>query len=222
VSTIPKSGQDIRKGSTVQAVVSRGPERYDVPDLSGMTQAQAASALKQRSLAIGRVRHVWNPTVLPGLVVSSDPPVGTPLKRGTPVVVTLSRGPRPIPIPNFTHKDGADAKTALEQLGFHVNLTMAYDDHVPAGQVVSQTPPNGTGFRGDHLGLVVSKGPHLVQVPDVNHYGISAAEQKLTDAGFKYEVKENSPSFGLGFVVDQSPGANAMAPYGSVIILYVV
>ena len=67
----------------------------------------------------------------------------------------------------------------------------------------------------------MSNGPHLVEVPDVDLFGVDAAQQALEEAGFEVEVEHNQPYFGLGYVVGQSPGANDMAPYQSRVVVYI-
>ena len=47
-------------------------------------------------------------------------------------------------------------------------------------------------------------------------------EEALREAGFQVRVLKNTPSFGLGFVVSQSPGGGTMAPYGSTVTVYIV
>jgi serine/threonine-protein kinase len=224
ISTDPGPGRDVAKGGTVRAVISKGPERHDVPDLSGLTRPDAVAAVKARSLTVASPpTRVWSSTVVAGTVVSFTPDAGTPLKRGGVVHLVVSRGPQPIRIPSFVGKDGGDARSALRALGFVVGVPVeAYDDTVDAGKVISQTPSSGIATRGDHIRLVVSKGPHLVQVPDVYHQGTEAASQALADAGFRPEVRPYSPSFGLGFVEDQSPNSGEMAPFGSTVVIYIV
>jgi len=87
--------------------------------------------------------------------------------------------------------------------------------------VISQSPSEGTGFRGDEVALVISSGPEEVEVPDVLGQGIEEATSALVDAGFEVEVVEDSPYFGLGYVTDQDP-YNTTAPVGSSITLYVI
>jgi serine/threonine-protein kinase len=89
--------------------------------------------------------------------------------------------------------------------------------------VVTQRPSAGTGHRGDQVRLVVSLGPRLVAVPDVDSYGVEAAKAALVEAGFRVEVDTYEiASFGLGFVVEQQPAAGAMAPLGSTVTVYLV
>lgn len=223
VSTIPGPGKNVAKGGAVRAVISKGPERHEVPDLSGMTRAQAVEAVQARSLTVADpLSRVWSSTVVSGAVVAFTPKAGVPLKRDGLVHLVISRGPQPIPVIDYLGRSASTARAALEEKGFKVDLVSAYDDAVAAGLVVSQTPHSGIGTLGDHIRLVVSKGPHLVQVPDVYHQGTAAATQALKDAGFRVDVQPYTPSFGLGFVEDQSPNGNDMAPFGSTVSIYIV
>lgn len=222
ISTRPGPGDHILHGGTVAAVISAGPERHDVPNLSGTTESEAARKITGVHLSVGHVTHVWSETVAAGVVISVSPSTGTPLKRSAPVAMVVSKGPEPIPVPGFVHQDASEALAKLRSLGFVPEETDQYDDTVAAGLVIRQSPRSGTGHRGDHIRLVVSRGPHLVAVPNVDSSGVAAAKAALEQAGFQVEVKENSPSFGLGFVVSQSPGADAMAPYGSIVTIYIV
>lgn len=222
ISTDPGPGDHILSGDAVQAVISAGPERHDVPTVSGLSGSDAAKKITGTHLSVGDVTRQWSETVAVGVVISASPDPGTPLRRNAPIALIVSKGPEPIDIPSFVHKDSGDALTKLRSLGFVPDTIDEYDDAIAAGEVISQSPVSGTGHRGDHIKLVVSRGPHLVQVPDVNSSGVAAAEEALKAAGFKVSVQKNTPSFGLGFVVSQSPGGGATAPYGSTVTIYIV
>jgi serine/threonine-protein kinase len=103
-----------------------------------------------------------------------------------------------------------------------VSVERKYDDEVAEGFVISQRPDDGVGYAGDDVELVVSLGPHLVEVPNVNRFGIDDAEDALADQGFRSSRREFEPYLGLGFVVGQSPAAGELAPFGSTVVLTVV
>jgi beta-lactam-binding protein with PASTA domain len=50
--TTPKSGTEIKKGETVTVYVSRGPERIAVPNVVGMSPADATAALRAAGLSV--------------------------------------------------------------------------------------------------------------------------------------------------------------------------
>ncbi len=222
VSTEPDAGDNVVKGGTVEAVISKGPERHNVPDLEGMSESEAIKAITGATLTVAKPRRVWSESVAEGDVISFSPKAGTELKRSDPVHLVVSRGPRPISITDYVGKDADTAESELADAGFSIKRVERYNDDVEAGVVLKQTPRHGNGFAGDSIRLVVSLGPHLVEVPDVNSFGVNDAEDALTEAGFEVKVVHNEPYFGLGFVVGQSPGSEDMAPFGSKVTIEVV
>ena len=223
ISTDPAPGSQVAKGGTVQAIISKGPERHDVPDLAELSRADAVAAVQARSLTVASPPTMsWSNTVPAGTVISFRPEAGTPLRRGGVVHLVISRGPQPIVIPSFVGKPADQAQAALEDRHLVVDRVDAYDDHVAAGLVISQAPERGTAYAGDHIRLVVSKGPHLVKVPDVYHQGTDSARDALEAEGFKVRVAPYTPSFGLGFVEAQSPSGGEQASFGSTVTIYIV
>ncbi|MGZ4468143.1 MAG: Stk1 family PASTA domain-containing Ser/Thr kinase [Nocardioidaceae bacterium] len=223
VSTDPGGGDRILKHGTVDATISRGPERHAVPRLRGLSVDQAQRALQHSHLAYGTSTYRYSDNVAKGTVLSSDPKQGQELRRGTAVDLVVSRGARPIPIPDFTGRSARLAEHRLGRLGFSVSTASTqYDDNVPRGDVISQSPNGGTGHHGDAISLVVSKGPQLVQVPNVRSMGVQQATQTLQAAGLQVSVTHSNLYVGLGYVVSQDPGADQMVPRGTVVTISLV
>jgi serine/threonine-protein kinase len=210
------------RGGTVQVWISRGPERYSVPQLAGLTEAKARELIAATKLQVGSVERVYTMEVGKGRVVRSAPAAGALLRRNAPVSLVVSLGPEPVTIPSVTGLPLDQAKAMLEPLGLTVTTSEEYSDSVPAGAVVSQNPGPGPGHRGDPVALVVSKGPEFLPVPEVRGRGEQEARQILTDAGFSVEVRRSQLYVGANLVVNQSPGPGESARVGSVIVLEVV
>ena len=223
ISTEPGPGTKIVDGGQIDAVVSRGPERHPVPGLAGLSRAAATAALENAGLQPGEVTGTWSETVPAGTVLEAGTEAGAPVKRGTAVGFTVSKGPKPVEIADWTGKDADAAVKALEKAGLEVEVVTAHSDEVPVDQVVSQTPGPGTGQKGDTVELTRSLGPVLVTVPNVRAMGVRAAEEVMRDAGFRTRVQAAAVNYiGVGFVVSTDPKARAQAPKGSLITLYVV
>jgi serine/threonine-protein kinase len=222
VSTDPDPGDRVLKNGSVGAVISLGPERHKVPDVRNQSLDEAQLALDENKLEYGEEIQRFDEKIAKGLVVTTDPAPGTSLRPGTAVDVVVSKGPRPIKIPDFTGRSAEVAETALEKRGFKVDTTEANDDTVPKGRVVSQNPGSGTGQRGDVITLVVSKGPVMVEVPDVVRMGVAEARDRLEGAGFKVVIRESSLYIGVQYVVSTDPSGGSMAPKGSTVIVSVV
>ncbi len=221
VSTDPDPGDNVLGGGVVEAVVSKGPERHDVPDLKGMSESEAIEAITDNALTVGTDRS-WSESVPEGDVISFSPKAGTELKRDDVVQLVVSKGPRPIKISDYVGDPADQAESELKQAGFKVRRVEKYHDDIAEGEVMRQRPGQGTGYAGDRITLVVSLGPHLVEVPNVDSFGVEEAQDALAEAGFEVEVTQYEPYFGLGFVVGQSPDAGSMAPFGSTLEITIV
>ena len=224
LSTDPDPGSRILDDGTVSLTLSLGKERYDVPQLAGLSEDKAQDALAATSLGFGKSVERWNESVPEGKVIRSDPEAGKTLKPGTAVDLIVSKGRQPIKVKDWTGKDADEATEALTGKGLEVEVVgEEYDDTVPEGDVLTQTPTSGTLFRGERVELTVSLGPELVAVPDgLVATGVDAARAALEAAGFEVEVEEGSAYLGLGYVMEVDPDAGTMLPKGSTVTIYLV
>jgi len=222
ISTDPGAGSRILEGGTVEAVVSKGPERYAVPKLRGVALTDVEGLLGAEHLTLGTVKPVWSETVEKGVVVVATPRAGTELRRDSAVDVAVSKGPEPIRIPDLTGKDVEQAQQRLTELGFKVARTDENSDDVPKGRVISQDPVDGRGFRGDRIALVGSKGPVLVEVPDLRTKSVDEATSTLTGLGLKVDVVRTQFYIALDRIVRQSPGSGTAIPKGDTVTIYIV
>ncbi|TDD58447.1 Stk1 family PASTA domain-containing Ser/Thr kinase [Kribbella antibiotica] len=222
LSTDPKSGDRIIKDGEIQLTVSKGPERYRVPQLAGLDLDAANLALAPVKLVQGQVNEQYNETVPAGRVVAFYPRFDMVVAPNTAVNFVVSKGKKPIGVPDFTGKTYREANKALRKLGFGVTRTEQYDAKVPQGAVISQTPKSGTLFAKDKVQLVVSKGPPLVDVPNVKRKSLADAQRILTQAGFQVKVEKAPLNLGLNIVAAQSPGAGQKVRPGSLITVTVL
>ena len=76
ISADPIPGSNVGRGSDVALVVSRGPERYEVPPVVGMTLAEATTRIEEVNLTVGDVREVFHESVPDGQVITAKPGPG--------------------------------------------------------------------------------------------------------------------------------------------------
>ena len=222
ISTDPEPEARIAKGDAVFVVLSRGEELYAVPPVLDMTEREAQQELTEAHLQATPVQR-YNGSTDPGIVFDISVEVGDEVPPGTNVKIFVSKGPRPIQITDTSGQPYQQARGELEDLGFTVpKPAREFSDDVPRGVVISQTPNEGTGSRGEVVQLTISKGPQLAEVPSVVGLIPDDAVDELANAGFESRVRRDE-SYVLGIiVVDQDPAAETMAPVGSTITIYVV
>ncbi|WP_298456971.1 Stk1 family PASTA domain-containing Ser/Thr kinase [uncultured Cellulomonas sp.] len=223
IASAPDPGAAVRRDGTVEITVSRGPEMTTVPaDLVGATSEAAQEALQTAGLVLGETQAVYDDDVPEGAVMAVSPEGGTELPKGDEVVLTVSRGPAPVTIPQVIGATRDQATEDLESEGLAVEVTEAYSDTVPAGSVIEQSPVQGTaGRRGDVVTVVVSLGPELIEVPDVVGEQYAAAAERLTALGF-VPSRENVLGGFFGTVRQQSVEGGDRVPRGTTIRLTVV
>jgi eukaryotic-like serine/threonine-protein kinase len=204
------------EGSTVSVVLSLGPQPVTVPTgLAGLPQADAAAVLQTLGLKVGNVTHATSMTVPAGEVISSNPNTGT-LLPGQSVDLLVSSGKPTATVPALTGPNAASfsaAQTALQSLGLTAVESDQFSDTVAKGQVIGTQPAGGTTVTvGTQVTVVVSKGPDLVAVPDVQGQTVPQATQALNAAGFAVSVNNASSN---ATVKSTNPPGGTMAKRGS-------
>jgi serine/threonine-protein kinase len=220
ISSDPGAGGRVEANGTVSVILSKGPERFRVPDVKGMSQAGATSALESVSLKAGQIVQDYSRKVPEGLVVRSDPAVGTPLKRDTPVSLTLSLGPEPVVVPDVRGMTLDQAQATLIGGGLKPRVVEQFDETVPFGQVIGTEPAGGTtAFRGDKVRMLVSKGSQFVPVPSVVGMDTESARTTLENAGFQVTTEEQFGVTIANRVLSQNPSGGSQVERGTLITL---
>ena len=221
VRTDPGEGDRVRRGGTVTAFLSKGPERYPVPSLVGRSPEDATKALEAAHLKVGKQIEVYDETIPVGTVVSGSIDASKQVKPGTVVDLNVSKGPAPIKIVSFKDKPFADAEAFFKNAGLVVQRAEdKFHDTIVAGNVISSDPKVGGSVpRGGTVTLTVSKGPELIPIPNVRGLPAAAAKKKLTDLKFKVETKR--VSFFGNTAWGTNPGEGQQAPKGSTVTLYI-
>lgn len=214
----PGPGERILKGGQVTLTLSLGPERYQVPDIIGVAYEIAASELQRMKLVAQRAADRYSDDVPAGSVLSVEPKVGTQLKPGDKVTITVSKGKAPLTVPNVVGKNVNDAQQILQGMGLVVEVEQV-DSPKPQGEVVEHTPADGAGVEpGATVKLKVSKGPPMVAVPDVTsgqNVLCRDAEAALRGAGLNVVVQGNIEAIAR----IQSPGPGTPVPPGTPVTL---
>ncbi|MET3142702.1 UNVERIFIED_ORG: serine/threonine-protein kinase [Arthrobacter sp. UYEF2] len=222
VGSDPTAGAETRKYQPVSLFVSKGPQLYELPKLTGGTLDEAKNALNQADMALGTVTEQFDDAVAAGVVLSQEPAAATPARHGTPVNLLVSKGPQPIPVPSVVGLAKNAAVDTIEGAGLKADVAKdeVNDPKVPKGSVAAQSPATGTLTKGGAVTLTISDGPKLVEVPSFIGKQAKEAEEALRALGFEVRVNNILGGF-FGTVRDQDP-VKKKVPEGSVVTLTVV
>ncbi|WP_181361784.1 Stk1 family PASTA domain-containing Ser/Thr kinase [Streptomyces sp. MA5143a] len=220
IRTHPEPGDRIRDNDTVTLTISKGPETVALPDLKGYRLDKAKARLKSDGLEPGLVTREFSDEVIRGQVIRTEPGAGTKVSSGSAVALVVSRG-APVEIPDVAGSSVEDATAALEDEGLKVEIaSQRVNSEFDKGMVAEMSPGAGKqAGTGDTVTLTLSKGPEMIEVPDVVGDSVDDARRKLEDAGF--EVDEDRGLLGLfgDEVKGQSVDGGETAPKGSTITI---
>ena len=153
LSQDPAAGTEVRRGTPVGLVVSKGPEPIPVPLVVGQDEDDAVDAITAAGLQADVAgEEVFSRDIPKGAVVSQAPAEGT-LTRGGSVTLTISKGPRMVEVPSYIGKQAREAEQALRQLGFEVKVNNILGGFF--GTVRDQDPVNKEVPEGSVITLTV-------------------------------------------------------------------
>jgi beta-lactam-binding protein with PASTA domain len=221
----PEGGAPAEEGDTVTLFVSSGPREVEVPDLVGLTRAQAKSTLEEEGLEVGTVEKVASDTAPAGEVVSQNPSAGITVDAGTEVDFSVSSGPADVTVPDVVGQTQDQAETNLDAVGFGVSV-VTEPSETEEGIVIAQNPEGGSQApEGSTVTITVSEGPEEQPMPDVTGMDADEAEEDL-EQNYGLNVSQE-PYLGAdcdldpGQVCDQEPDPGTSVSEGDEATLFV-
>jgi serine/threonine-protein kinase len=193
-----------------------------VPELRGRTRAEAESTLHELGLAFLLGEELFSDEEQPGIVLEQTPQAMTPVRRGRPVRVVLSKGEALAVVPDLSGMSLRQAELTLQRAGLSLGrVSRSYDPRGSLG-VIAQRPAAGTELqRQSSVALLLRQGLDRPQhlMPDLTGKSLVRAREDLARAGFTLRrvayrsVRDAFP----GTIVDQFPPAgDQLAAGGSV------
>jgi serine/threonine-protein kinase len=188
ISADPSGGEVIR-GTDVELVVSKGPERFTVDaGLVGQPEEAVREALGGVPVVLAE-EEVYDEQVPAGSVTRFDPAPGAELRRDQTVTLFVSLGRAPVEVPDVLGQSADAAQGNLEALGFTVVRTEGRSAEVDRDQVMAVDPAPGVEAPyGSELTIQVSIGLPQVAVPDVTGMSEQEAVAALDAAGLTHST----------------------------------
>ena len=172
----PTGGTRVAKGSTVRVWFSSGPRARTIPNVKGMTQQAATSALTSAGFKVSSVATENSATVEKDHVTRTDPASGTQQPQGTSVILYISTGQTTVPT-GLVGKSQSEAVRQLNNNGFNTNIMQENSDSVAAGNVTRVDPAEGsTVSQGATITVYISSGPKMITTPSQSSLSTYAGE----------------------------------------------
>ena len=221
IQSVPEAGGRIEQGGEVKLIISKGPERYVLPSISGLTPEAATKVLAKFPLSLQPNSEEFSTTVPKGYVIDSNPPAGEKVKRSAMIIIRISKGIEQVALTSYVAKSSDQALNELQAAGFNVTSTYAFSETQLAGEVISQKPAGGaTADKGSKIALVISKGSQFAYIPNLYSIEEGKAVQSLKDLELKVVVKKIGKK-SVKKVTNISPKVGSKVKRGSTVTITV-
>lgn len=160
-----KEGTLVPLGSNVILTVSSGSEGVEVPDVVGLTEAEAVSGLEQKGFVVTKT-EAYDQFIKEGSIVTQVPEAQEKVPAGTTVTICISKGPEntKVRVPDLIGKDEMEAMSLLVEAGLQMGAVteVNHEDANLAGRVCYQSYSVGAYVEKDTVvDVQVSLGPVL-------------------------------------------------------------
>lgn len=217
-STKPAAGARVDRGTTVELCQSTGPALIPVPTMVGLSVEEAKAAVVGAGFTFGKVSEKRfsddDVNVVLAALGSDGEPLGDTYPEQGTVDFVVSAGS----IPDVAGMKVKQATDALAKSELSVDPALgseAHSDDVPEGAVISLITNTDPVRPGDSVGLQVSLGPELFEIPDVSGMGLQEAMDALSNAGFAPTTLVPDALRGFATATETNPAAGEKVPAGT-------
>jgi serine/threonine-protein kinase len=215
----PDPGTELDQGARVTIVPSLGPRPVRVPSVRGLKIEKAKQAIRDAQLRVGPINRRYDADVPVGLLIGLKPDEAM-LPKGSKVTLIVSKGPRPVPIPDVRGMSEDKAGNILDGKGFEVVVEETFSSKVDPGDVIRTDPATGAEVQpGETVVITISLGPEYFECPNFVGMSVEAAQGLAESHGLKLAALE-VPGGGGNDVVSQIPSAGTRVRYGSTVTVY--
>lgn len=220
VRSTPGPGTRLDRGTTVTVCQSTGPEMLEVPTLIGLKLDEAVALLEAHRFTFGEIIDTRFSDAAVDVVLAAldenDAPVEATFPEQGVIDLIVSAGQ----LPAVQGMSEADAVQTLGDRRLTVDASMnseSHDEEIPKGHVIALLPSTDPVRPGDAVGLHISLGPELFEVPDVSGSKLKRAIEILAAAGFAPVTDYNELIQRLATVSGTTPAAGEAVPRGTAI-----
>ncbi|MPY59736.1 Stk1 family PASTA domain-containing Ser/Thr kinase [Streptomyces spongiae] len=217
----PSPKTDVKKGETINLVVSTGAPKVAVPSVIGDDVDEARQTLEGDKYQFKVETKAKESPEDPGKVLEQDPTSGTELEKGSTITLIIAKEEAKSTVPDVTGQTCDEAKARMQENDLTGTCTEVdtQDDNL-VGKVISTSPAANTSVdKNSTVTIQVGKKAEqeVVTVPNVTGQRLEDAKDALEDLGLQVNIQGSQNDDAL--VVTQNPGANSQVPEGTAVTL---
>jgi beta-lactam-binding protein with PASTA domain len=216
----PAEGTEREVGTVVTLIPSLGPPPVAVPPIEGRLLKDARRLLREQGFRVEGVKQRFDAKVPAGRVISRQPS-DAELPMDSAVTLVVSKGARPVPVPDVQGMLQDAAVEALDEKGFEVLVEETFSAKVDRGRVIGTDPPGGTDLQpGETVVLSVSLGPEYFPCPDFVGMTVDAARALAERLGLRLSAVAVPGADGEEIVSQDFPEPGARVRYGTTVTVF--
>ncbi|MCH5324859.1 MAG: PASTA domain-containing protein [Eubacterium sp.] len=180
------SSSEVSSSQTTTAESSYVPDViYMVPNFEGNLISNINENERYSYLNM-TVKYEFNNDVANGFVIEQSIEAGTEVEEGEEITITVSKGPRTVPLPDYTGKTSEQYVATLSQKNIKFETKEMVTDEVPEGYVVKCSKDIGASVDVEHSESVTvyyAKAPEVTSSEaDSSAAGSSSADSQASSA----------------------------------------
>lgn len=181
----PSAGSEVLPQDNVTLDVSLGPVIIYMPNLIGMTETEAVTAIDEMGLVLESISTEVNESYIPGTVISQVPAADSDILEGSAVSLILSTEAAKDTgvVPQIAGNTLEQALSILNEAGFINTFVYQEDSDSEPGTVLRQSPEQGVPIQFDSDVDIYISG-----FAETNFFGQLDEEIEITDAGSKVKL----------------------------------
>ncbi|ACB61375.1 serine/threonine protein kinase [Exiguobacterium sp. PvP048] len=160
ISQSPREQATVKKGSTVDLIVSTGSDPVEVPDVSDETEKKAIAILKDSGFEKVDVEREESEDIKRGNVIRQSISAGTEvIAKEQMITITVSNGSPAFVLKDLTDLSSTEAKAYLDEMGLDGTFEQEFSSDVALDQVIRQYPQAGAQVEpNDSVTVFISRG----------------------------------------------------------------
>ncbi|MCN9242085.1 Stk1 family PASTA domain-containing Ser/Thr kinase [Streptomyces sp. RY43-2] len=224
----PKPPTEVKKGDTINLVVSTGAPKVAVPDVDGQNVDDAKAKLEGEEYGFKvELKPQESGQAAANTVLSTDPAAGKRVQKGSTITITYAQEPSRVTVPDLSGKSAEDARTYLQSKGLQLGTqTEEESGDQPEGTIFWQSQGAGSEVARDTtIDVKIAKAPQEqpFAMPKVTQMTLGQAKQVLAGAGLELD-KAVGPGANddNAMVVKSEPTEGAQVKKGDKVTLWAI
>lgn len=165
ISSNPGSNERVERNSQVELVMSNGKEQVEIGNYVGEMYEPIRSQLRAANFIVERRDLASGPEDEGKILGQTIEPGSKVIPENTTITLIVGSYSESFTMQDFYNLSYDMVENFAAAYGVTVETEYEYNDYIPEGQVISQSPSNGTPLvPGDIISVVVSAGPEEEEI----------------------------------------------------------